>query len=109
MGPRVSPSGASGAATRTGPTGGSLAGFVLAALVGGSRAERGWDRRLRTALAAMVCGEIAIYACGLAWLARFALPVPLLEAGLLPFLPGDAYKLVLAALALPAGWRIVGR
>jgi biotin transporter BioY len=62
-----------------------------------------------TALAAMLLGEIAIYACGLAWLARFALPVPLLDAGLLPFIPGDLFKMVLAALALPSAWRLVRR
>ncbi|HEX9270097.1 MAG TPA: biotin transporter BioY, partial [Candidatus Limnocylindria bacterium] len=42
-----------------------------------------------------------------AWLSRFPLPVGLLEAGLLPFLPGDAYKLAAAALVLPAAWRVL--
>lgn len=101
--------GASGNATLAGPTGGYLVGFVLAAVIVGALAERGWDRRLPTALAAMLLGEVAIYACGLAWLARFALSVPLLDAGLLPFLPGDAYKLLLAALALPGAWRVLRR
>ena len=55
----------------------------------------------------MLLGEVAIYACGLAWLARFPLPVPLLDAGLLPFIPGDVVKMVLAALALPSAWRLV--
>jgi len=101
--------GASGVAYMTGPTGGYLIGFALAAAIVGSAAERGWDRQLVTALAAMLIGEVAIYACGLAWLARFPLPVSLLDAGLIPFIPGDLLKMVLAALALPAAWRLVRR
>ena len=101
--------GGSGVATLTGPTGGYLAGFVVAAAIVGWAAERGWDRHLVTALAAMFLGEVAIYVCGLAWLARFPLPVPLLDAGLIPFIPGDLFKMVLAALALPTAWRLVRR
>ena len=101
--------GASGLAYLTGPTGGYLIGFALAAAVVGSAAERGWDRRLGSALAAMLLGEIAIYVCGLAWLARFVPADRLLDAGLLPFIPGDLYKMVLAALALPGAWWLVRR
>ena len=101
--------GTSGPAALGGPTGGYLVGFVVAAAIVGALAERGWDRRPQRAVLAMLFGEIAIYACGLAWLARFALPVPLLDAGLTPFIPGDLFKIVLAALALPAAWRVVRR
>ena len=101
--------GASGAAYVTGPTGGYLLGFALAAAVVGSAAERGWDRHLGSALAAMLLGEVAIYVCGLAWLARFVPAERLLDAGLLPFIPGDLFKMVLAALALPTAWRFAGR
>jgi biotin transport system substrate-specific component len=100
--------GASGIARLAGPTGGYLVGFVAAALVVGALVERGWGRRVWTCALAMLAGEVVIYAFGLAWLARFPLPVGLLEAGLFPFLAGDAYKLVAAALALPVGWRIRG-
>lgn len=98
--------GNAGLATLSGATGGYLVGFVAAAAVVGALAQRGWDRRFATAALAMLAGEVVIYACGLAWLARFPLPVGLLDAGLTPFLVGDAYKLVLAALALPAAWRL---
>ena len=101
--------GASGVAYMTGPTGGYLIGFALAAALVGSAAERGWDRHLATALAAMFLVEVAIYVCGLAWLARFPLPVSLLDAGLIPFIPGDLAKMALAALALPGAWRLVRR
>ena len=89
-----------------GPTGGYLLGFVLAAVVTGWLAERGWDRRLSRALLAMLAGHVAIYAVGVAWLALYVGADRAIPLGLLPFLPGDAIKLLLAALALPAAWRI---
>ncbi len=94
-----------------GATGGYLAGFVLASALVGRLAERGWDRRLPGALAAMAVGNAAIYAIGLPWLTA-ATGYSLAETvakGLLPFLVGDALKLLLAAGALPAAWWVVGR
>ena len=58
---------------RTGPlvlgaTGGYLVGFVVAAALVGRLAELGWDRRFGGALAAMVLGNLVIYAFGVPWL-----------------------------------------
>jgi biotin transporter BioY len=47
---------------------------------------------------------VAIYACGLPWLARFVGWQNVVAAGLTPFIIGDALKLVAAALLLPAAW-----
>jgi biotin transport system substrate-specific component len=99
--------GASGLARLSGPTGGYLVGFVLAAILVGALAERGWDRRIWSTGLAMLLGMVVIYLCGLAWLARFVPAAGLLQAGLYPFIAGDLYKLVLATLALPTAWRIV--
>ncbi|HEX9436188.1 MAG TPA: biotin transporter BioY [Candidatus Limnocylindria bacterium] len=99
--------GTSGATRIAGPTGGYLAGFVLAAFVVGFLAERGWDRRIWTCVLAMLAGEVVIYVFGLAGLSRFSLPNGVIEAGLLPFLIGDAYKVALATIALPAAWRFL--
>jgi biotin transport system substrate-specific component len=96
--------GAAGPARLLGPTGGYLLGFVAAAWVVGRLAERGLDRRRLTALLAFLAGEIAIYACGLAWLASFVGVREAVLAGLWPFLPGDVLKALLAALALPGAW-----
>jgi len=63
--------------------------------------EGGWARRSSTLLLAIVIGDAAIFAAGLAWLAMYVPPGEgLLAAGLLPFLPGEAAKILLAALAL---------
>lgn len=88
---------------------GYLAGFALAALVVGLLAERGWDRRLDTCLLAMLVGEVAIYCGGLPWLAYFVGWHNVLALGLIPFIPGDAVKLAVAALVLPAAWYVTGR
>lgn len=94
-----------------GATGGYLAGFVLAAALVGRLAQRGWDRRLPGALAAMALGNAVIYAIGLPWLAAatgFG-PAETIAKGLVPFLLGDAAKLLLAAGVLPAAWWVVGK
>ncbi len=100
--------GRGGLAVLLGPTGGYLLGFVVAAWLTGRLAQRGWDRRFGSTVAAMLLGNVVIYALGLPWLARFvageALPL-----GLYPFIPGDLLKAVLAATLLPTGWRIMDR
>jgi biotin transport system substrate-specific component len=98
-----------GLARLAGPTGGFLVGLVVAAYLVGYLAERGWDRRPATTILAMVLGGIVIYAFGLVWLDRFVGPSRVLAAGLLPFIPGDLFKIVLAAALLPSGWALLGR
>jgi biotin transport system substrate-specific component len=102
--------GASGVAYMLGPTGGYLVGFVIAAGVVGWLAERGWDRRLVWTVLAMVAGNVAIYALGVAWLAVFLgdLQAALVN-GVLIFIPGDLVKIAVAALALPGGWALARR
>lgn len=101
--------GGAGPAYLLGPTGGYLVGFVAAAAVTGYLAERGWDRRFLTSIAAMSLGTAAIYLAGLAWLAAFTGAGNVLAMGLIPFLPGAALKIVAAALLLPQGWKLLNR
>jgi len=100
--------GASGPVYLLGPTGGYLLGFVVAAWLVGSLAERGWDRRSVTTVAAMLLGSAVIYIAGAAWLARYVGAERALSLGVYPFIPGDAVKIALAALFVPAGWRAIG-
>lgn len=90
-----------------GPTGGYLLSYPLAAGVTGWLAERGWDRKPVTTALAMLAGNVVIYLVGLSWLALFV-GGNVFVAGLLPFIPGDIVKLILATVALPAAWRVVG-
>ena len=108
MGFPVLAGGGAGLTRLVGPTGGYLVGFLVAAFVVGFLAERGWDRRVRTTALAMIVGNALIYAFGLSWLAHFVGPERVFSFGLYPFIPGDLIKMGLAAVALPAGWRLLG-
>lgn len=111
-----SPSSVPGLPVFLGPTAGYLLAFPLAAFVVGLLANRGWDRRVRTAIPAMLTGELIILALGFVWLVA---ATALLSGGaslgelaaiaVFPFLPGTAVKIVVAALALPGGWRLLDR
>jgi len=92
----------------SGATGGYLIGFVLAAYIIGLLAERGLERSVRTSLIPFLVGTIIIYVCGVAWLAIVLGSLSkAIAAGLLPFLIGDAIKLLAASLTLPAAWKFV--
>lgn len=99
-----------GLAYMMGPTGGYLAGFVVAAFVVGWLAERRWDRHVVGVLGAMFIGNVLIYVLGLAWLgAVLGWDKPILDWGLKPFVLGDIAKIVIAAALLPSLWRFVGK
>lgn len=95
----------------TGPTGGYIVGFCCAAALVGWMAQRRWDRRFSSAVAAILTGNVVIYLFGLPWLAR-EIGTGLegtLEAGLYPFVVGDLLKLYLAGALLPSAWKLVER
>lgn len=101
---------AAGLTYMMGGTGGYLVGYVLATLALGALAQRGWDRSVLWMALAMLIGTVLIYVPGLAWLGQlYGWHEPILAWGLTPFLIGDALKLALAALVLPAAWKLVGR
>ena len=92
-----------------GPTGGYLMSYPIAAFVAGYLAQRGLGRRYSTSVLAMSAGLAIIFACGVAWLA-FGAHVGLagaIKTGLLPFIPADIIKVLLAATVLPAAWRFL--
>jgi biotin transport system substrate-specific component len=93
-----------------GPTGGYLMSYPIAAFVAGYLAERGFDRRYLTSVAAMAAGLAIIFTCGVLWMAFGAPHIGLataVGAGLLPFIPADIVKILLAATVLPAAWRFL--
>ena len=92
-----------------GGTGGYLVGYVLATFALGWFARQGWDRSMTRMAGAMIVGNALIYVPGLLWLGQlYGWDQPILQWGLTPFLIGDVLKLVLAALLVPAVWKMVG-
>jgi biotin transport system substrate-specific component len=100
-----------GWATITSASGGYLVSYPFVAALTGYLAEKRWDRKFSSAVGAMLTGNVVIYLFGLPWLA-VVLNTNLektLELGLYPFVPGDTFKLYLAAALLPGAWRLIGR
>ncbi len=93
-----------------GPTGGYLMSYPLAAFVTGLLAERGFDRRYATSVAAMAIGLLVVFGCGVTWLAFWARPAAglseALRTGVYPFIPADIFKILIAAAVMPALWRL---
>jgi biotin transport system substrate-specific component len=108
--------GAAGVPWMIGPTGGYLAGFIVAAWVVGRLCERGWDRNVIKTACAMVTGNICIHALGVIWLSCLAVASSsgfnlgrILSVGVYPFVIGDVIKVILAAVLLPCGWKLLSR
>jgi biotin transport system substrate-specific component len=88
-----------GLAYMAGPTGGYLAGYLVATwLVGTLAAGRGIVGRLL----AMLAGLVPVYALGLAWLAVYVPADKLIALGIAPFILGDIVKVALVAAGCTA-------
>lgn len=95
----------------SGPSFGYIVGFVLAAGLVGELARRGNDRAVLSAIGSMALGEAVLLTIGTVWLANdlHLSAAKAIELGVTPFLLTDAIKLAIAALVLPAAWRVVRR
>jgi len=95
---------AAGPAYMAGPTGGYLLGFLIGAACAGRLAERGWDRTLGRAAAAMALGHVLLFVPGVLWLA-FLFGWPKAVAfGVAPFLVATAAKTALGAALAAVFW-----
>lgn len=98
-----------GAVHLVGPTGGYLFGFLVAAVLAGHLAQQGWGRDPLRAGVAALSGILVILAFGVAWLSVIAGTKQAVQAGLLPFLPGEAMKIALLAVTVPAASRFAAK
>ncbi|HWT26720.1 MAG TPA: biotin transporter BioY [Mobilitalea sp.] len=92
----------SGPSKLFGPTGGYLIGFIFMALISGFFIDR-FISKWYLCFAGMVLGTVVCYALGTAWLsyqAHLSISAAL-AAGVLPFIPGDLIKILIAALIGP--------
>ena len=88
-----------GAAVLFGPTGGYLIGYLAQALIGGWAVERSGGRALWSGLG-LAAGVAVSYAFGTAWfILQMGCTLPYaLTVCVLPFIPFDAVKVVLASV-----------
>jgi len=98
-----------GLAYIAGPTGGYLAGFIVAVVVCGRLAEKGWTSRFWPRVAAIVMGHATIFVFGIAWLGVFVGAERAVALGFIPFIGATIAKTLLAAVTVPAARRLVVR
>ena len=91
-----------GAGKLFGPTGGYLIGFIFMALICGFFIEK-WEKKIYMHFIGMVLGTAVCYIFGTAWLAYTAHMgfAAALAAGVIPFIPGDLAKIIIAMIAGP--------
>lgn len=85
-----------------GPTGGYLIGFIFLALIMGFALDH-FDRKLVPTIIGMIIGMAVCYAFGTVWLAKL-LSLSFKEGlmmGVIPYLAGDAAKIIIAAIIGP--------
>lgn len=85
-----------------GPTGGYLIGFIFLALIMGFALDH-FDRKLVPIIIGMIIGMAVCYAFGTVWLAKL-LSLSFKEGlmmGVIPYLAGDAAKIIIAAIVGP--------
>jgi len=93
-----------------GGSGGYLVGYVLAVAYLGWTARRGMDRSIEGMAGALLVANVLIYVPGLLWLHRITTGLEqTMQWGLTPYVIGDLMKLALAALLIPAVWKLVGK
>ena len=100
--PCIMPGYTGGLSKVIGPTGGYMIGYIPLAFCTGWFAEKHRSNVILT-VAGMLIGTIILYALGTVWLA-FQMKMDLkaaLGAGVLPFLPGDAAKIVITQVLGP--------
>jgi len=92
-----------------GATGGYLVGFVIAAWIVGTLAERGADRKPLVASLAFAAGQLSVFFIGVPWL-KVAADMSWADAvhnGFTIFIVGGIIKALIAGGLFPCTWRLV--
>jgi len=93
---------------------GYVVGFMMAAALVGYLAQSGWINSIGRMVVATLVGGAVLYIPGLIWLGIWAAKTKGMDLssatqaafnwGLIPFIPGDLIKAVIAGLGLSATW-----
>ncbi len=101
-----------------GPTAGFLAGFVIAAMIVGYVADKGWGNSPFKMFNAMLLADIAIFALGFVWLGFMFVSqktgttlgaASAFKFGVQPYIIADLVKMALASGLVSALWGITRR
>lgn len=93
----------------TGPTGGYIIGFIIAATVMGLLGNKQKDRKFISSILIFVLGHIIIFSFGLLWLLNFVSIEKVFALGLYPFIPGMIVKTFLAGSISPLLWSVFNK
>ena len=96
-----------GIAYLTGPTAGYLYGMTLAAVVISYFANKGFSISYIKTFISIILGSIIIFALGIIYLGSIIGYNKALQAGLLPFIPSELFKIALAVILIPTLNKII--
>lgn len=111
LGAPVFANGGSGIERIVGATGGYLVGMLLTSALLGYLGGRRWDQKFKTALPAMLIGNVLTFGFGLLWLHKYTGKdwAWTISAGFTPFIIGEILKIAIAGTSLPLIWQFVQR
>ena len=111
LGAPVFANGGSGIERIVGATGGCLVGMLLTSALLGYLGGRRWDQKFKTALPAMLIGNVLTFGFGLLWLHQYTGKdwAWTISAGFTPFIIGEILKIAIAGTSLPLIWQFVQR
>ena len=85
----------------TGPTAGYLYGMTIGAVVISYFADKGFSVSYIKTLISIIVGSILIFALGVLYLGSIIGYSKAIQAGLLPFIPSELFKIALAVILIP--------
>ena len=91
----------------TGPTAGYLFGMTIAAAAISYFANMGYSTSYIKSFISIMIGSIVIFVCGVLYLGSIIGYTKAIQAGLLPFIPSEIFKIALAVLLIPTLHKII--
>lgn len=79
-------------------SGGYIVGYFFAALLCSYFADKGYTNSYIKTVLVLLLANVVLYSFGLIHLAKFVGTEKVLQAGLIPFIPGDIFKIILATV-----------
>ena len=89
------------------PTGGYIVGYVVAAIILGFLSDKGIAKSYVKTFLSLLLASAVILALGALVLILFVPIKNVFMAGVLPFIPGDMLKAVVATLLFPRLWKFI--